>query len=106
MSSHSAGRMESSEKAMEDVTGRVPKSTETSGHEDAWDHLLAHAAPQDHIVHLYKDQDFLNRVVGRFAAAALANGERVIRVPTQAHWDAFRPRLVAEGVDIKGAQKS
>jgi hypothetical protein len=67
---------------------------------------LAHAAPHDHIVHLYQDQDFLNRVVCRFAAAALANGEGLILVPTLAHWDAFRPRLAAEGVDIKGAQES
>jgi hypothetical protein len=76
------------------------------GHAEPWDHILAHAAPQDHIVHLYQDQDFLNRVVCRFAAAALANGEGVILVPTLAHWNAFRPRLEAEGVDIKGAQKS
>jgi hypothetical protein len=66
---------------------------------------LAHAGPHDHIVHLYQDQDFLNRVVCRFAAAALTNGEGVILVPTLAHWDAFRPRLAAEGVDIKGAQE-
>lgn len=76
------------------------------GHSEPWDQLLAHAGPQDHIVHLYQDQDFLNRVVCRFAAAALANGEGVILVPTLAHWQAFRPRLEAEGVDIKGAQNS
>jgi len=75
-------------------------------HSEAWDQLLAHAAPQDHIVHLYQDQGFLNRVVCRFAAAALANGEGVILVPTAAHWEAFRPRLEAEGVDIEGAQNS
>jgi hypothetical protein len=71
---------------------------------NSWDHLLDHAGSQDHIVHLYQDQDFLNRVVCRFAAAALANGEGVILVPTLAHWDVFRPRLLAEGVDVKGAQ--
>src|SRR5256885_12316565 len=80
------------------------ESDHPSGGVQPWDHLLAHAAPCDHIVHLYQDQDFLNRVVCRFAAAALANGEGVILVPTLAHWDAFRPRLVAEGVDVKGAQ--
>jgi MEDS: MEthanogen/methylotroph, DcmR Sensory domain len=69
-----------------------------------WNRLLTHAAPRDHIVQLYQDQDFLNRAVCRFAAAALANGEAVILVPTLAHWNAFRPRLEAGGVDVKAAQ--
>ena len=69
-----------------------------------WDHLLTGATPRDHIVQLYQDQQFLNRAVCRFAAAALANGEGVILVPTLQHWEAFRPRLEAEGVDVKAAQ--
>ena len=89
---------------MELVSNPAQEYYHTSGNGDPWDHLLAHAAPRDHIVHLYQDQDFLNRVVCRFAAAALANGEGVILVPTQAHWDAFRPRLEAEGVDVESAQ--
>ncbi|HEY3656115.1 MAG TPA: MEDS domain-containing protein [Steroidobacteraceae bacterium] len=71
-----------------------------------WDHILAHAEPRDHMVQLYQDQDFLNRAVCRFAGAALANGEGLILVPTMQHWNAFRPRLEAEGVDVKGAQDS
>lgn len=71
---------------------------------DPWWGLLADAAPRDHIVQLYQDEQFLSRAVCRFAAAALAHGEGVILVPTAAHWDAFRPRLEAEGVDIKAAQ--
>jgi hypothetical protein len=70
-----------------------------------WDRLLAEAAPRDHVVQLYQDQDFLNRAVCRFAAAALANGEGLILVPTVKHWNAFRPRLIAEGVDVEAAQK-
>jgi hypothetical protein len=69
-----------------------------------WDHVLANAAPRDHVVQLYQDQDFLNRAVCRFAGAALANGEGVILVPTAEHWNAFRPRLEAEGVDVTAAQ--
>ena len=42
---------------------------------EPWERLLADAAPRDHIVQLYQDQQFLNRAVCRFAAAALANGE-------------------------------
>jgi hypothetical protein len=77
---------------------------DSKGHDD-WDRLLAAAAPRDHVVQLYQDQDFLNRAVCRFAAAALANGEGVILVPTVRHWNAFRPRLIAEGVDVEAAQK-
>ena len=57
------------------------------------------------MVQLYQDQDFLNRAVCRFAAAALANGEGLILVPTVEHWNAFRPRLVSEGVDVEAAQR-
>ena len=71
---------------------------------EPWCGLLAGAAPCDHIVQLYQDQQFLNRAVCRFAAAAIANGEGVILVPTVAHWDAFRPRLESEGVDVKSAE--
>jgi hypothetical protein len=73
-------------------------------HSEPWDGLLAGAGPRDHIVQLYQDQQFLNRAVCRFAAGAIANGEGVILVPTAAHWEAFRPRLEAEGVDVKASQ--
>ena len=72
---------------------------------EPWGGLLASAGPRDHIVQLYQDQQFLNRAVCRFAASALANGEGVILVPTAAHWDAFRPRLEAEGVNVTAAQE-
>jgi len=71
---------------------------------EPWGGLLASAGPRDHIVQLYQDQQFLNRAVCRFAAGAIANGEGIILVPTAAHWEAFRPRLEAEGVDVKAAQ--
>jgi hypothetical protein len=74
------------------------------GQREPWRRLLAGAAPRDHIVQLYQDQHFLNRAVCRFAAAALANGEAVILVPTLAHWNAFHPRLEAEGVDVEAVQ--
>jgi hypothetical protein len=80
-------------------------SQEDKNHWVPWDSLLTNAAPSDHVVQLYQDQDFLNRAVCRFAAAALANGEGLILVPTVKHWNAFRPRLVAEGVDVEAAQK-
>ena len=88
--------------------GRDPVSAHgvtASEESEPWCGLLAGAAPSDHIVQLYQDQQFLNRAVCRFAAAAITNGEGVILVPTVAHWDAFRPRLESEGVDVKAAEK-
>src|SRR5437870_8417786 len=70
-----------------------------------WARVVADAAPRDHIVQLYQDQDFLNRAVCRFAGAAIANGEGMILVPTLTHWNAFRPRLEAEGVDVEAARE-
>jgi len=81
-------------------------SSLVDGLETPWNGLLASAGPRDHIVQLYQDQQFLNRAVCRFAASALANGEGVILVPTAVHWEAFRPRLEAQGVDIEAAQDS
>ena len=87
---------------MDELTGHDADSTLSTS--EPWDGLLASAGPRDHIVQLYQDQQFLNRAVCRFAAGAIANGEGVILVPTAAHWEAFRPRLEAEGVDVKEAQ--
>jgi len=72
---------------------------------EPWARVVADAAPSDHIVQLYQDQNFLNRAVCRFAGAALANGEGIILVPTLAHWNGFRPRLEAEGVDVDAARE-
>ena len=72
---------------------------------EPWARLVAEAAPRDHIVQLYQDQDFLNRAVCRFVGAGFGNGEGIILVPTRAHWNAFRPRLEAEGVDVQAAQE-
>ena len=60
-------------------------------HREPWDRVVADAAPGDHIVQLYQDEDFLNRAVCRFAGAALANGEGIILVPTLTHWNAIPP---------------
>src|SRR5687768_13800391 len=78
-------------------------SNQTDG-DAPWSALLEEAAPRDHIVQLYQDDEFLSRAVCRFAASALAHGEGLILVPTVEHWDGIRPRLEAEGVDVKSAQ--
>ena len=74
-------------------------------HREPWDRVVGNAAPCDHIVQLYQDQDFLNRAVCRFAGAAITNGEGVILVPTPSHWHGIRPRLEAEGVDVAAARR-
>jgi hypothetical protein len=88
---------------MDDTLSQGPDGALHAG--ESWDGLLGSAGPRDHIVQLYQDQQFLNRAVCRFAAGAIANGEGVILVPTVAHWEAFCPRLEAEGVDVKAAQE-
>lgn len=90
--------------AMNSATDMRREADGFMGEEQPWNRLLANAAPRDHIVQLYQDQDFLNRAVCRFATAALTNGEGIILVPTRAHWNAFRPRLEAEGVDVQTVQ--
>jgi hypothetical protein len=87
---------------MDRALGRESGSARPS---ELWDRVVMSAAPADHIVQLYQDQDFLNRAVCRFAGAALANGEGIILVPTSAHWKAIRKRLAAEGVDVDTAQQ-
>lgn len=72
---------------------------------ETWDRVLTNVVPHDHIVQLYRDQDFLNRAVCRFAGAGLANGEGVILVSTPSHWNGFHAQLEAENVDVRAAQK-
>jgi MEDS: MEthanogen/methylotroph, DcmR Sensory domain len=81
------------------------RQVESERQSQPWDQLLKDAGPCDHVVQLYQDEDFLSRAVCRFAGGALANGEGIILVPTQAHWNAIRPRLEAEGVDVKAARE-
>jgi hypothetical protein len=72
---------------------------------EPWEQVVTDAAPSDHIVQLYQDEEFLNRAVCRFAGAGFANGEGIILFPTLPHWNAMRPRLEAEGVDVQAAQE-
>jgi hypothetical protein len=81
------------------------RKVESERQSQPWDRLLADAGPCDHVVQLYQDEDFLSRAVCRFAGGALANGEGIILVPTLTHWNAIRPRLEAEGVDVKAARE-
>jgi DNA-binding NarL/FixJ family response regulator len=91
----------SEEPALEQkIGGRMSQDIQN----EPWCGLLDAAAPRDHIVQLYQDEKFLSRAVCRFAVSAINHGEGVILVPTSAHWNALRPRLEAEGVDVQTAQ--
>ena len=103
MENNSRPNLKKSERVKRD--GKTGSAHGVANEGEPWSGLLVSAAPSDHIVQLYQDQEFLNRAVCRFAAAAITNGEGVILVPTVAHWDAFRPRLESEGVDVKAAEK-
>ena len=83
----------------------LERQMQTERKSEPWDRVVADAEPCDHIVQLYQDEDFLSRAVCRFAGGALANGEGIILVPTLSHWNAIRPRLEAEGVDVKAARE-
>src|SRR5215472_1054355 len=72
---------------------------------EPWEQVVADASPHDHIVQLYQDHDFLNSAVCRFIGAGLTNGDRIILFPTLTHWNAFRQRLEAEGVDVHAARE-
>jgi len=87
------------------MPGELDHEANALSEREPWDRVVVDAAPRDHIVQLYQDQDFLNRAVCRFAGAAIANGEGMILVPTLTHWNAFRPRLEAEGVDVEAARE-
>jgi DcmR-like sensory protein len=82
-----------------------PFGLEAMMHREPWDQVVADAAPGDHIVQLYQDQEFLSRAVCRYARAGLANEEGIILFATPTHWNAVRPRLEAEGVDVSAAQE-
>ena len=88
------------------MEGKIGGHMNGDDHNEPWCSLLADAAPRDHIVQLYQDEKFLSRAVCRFAVSAINHGEGVILVPTSEHWNALRPRLEAEGVDIKATQAS
>src|SRR5262245_29099313 len=62
-----------------------------------WTRLLRAAAPGDHFVQIYQDDDFICEAVAQYAAAGLCKGEAVFIVATPAHRAACQERLGEEG---------
>src|SRR5215831_10344786 len=99
MTSHSARQFRPQPEAMTMDRELDPQEYET------WDRVVSNAVPCHHIVHLYQEQNFLNRAVCRFAHAGFAKGEGVILVSTLPHWNSIGARLEVEGVDVDAARK-
>lgn len=82
---------------------KFPGSGEREAHERS--HVgrafLAEPDAHTHVVQFYEDETFLFETVGRFLAAGLLAGERLLVIAEKHHGDAFRHRLV--GLDAQGA---
>ncbi len=65
-----------------------------------WQTLLAHPGPDGHLVQLYQDEGFFGEAVSHFAAQGVAQGDAVILVATQPHWDLLADCLADKGLDV------
>jgi hypothetical protein len=65
---------------------------------------LAKPQPCDHLIQLYTDEAFLERVVVEFLRAGLAHREGVVVIATPPHLRLFQDGLRAVGVDVDGAE--
>ena len=71
-----------------------------------WQTLLASPGPDGHVVQLYQDEGFFGEAVSHFAAQGVAQGDAVILVATQPHWDLLADCLADKGLAlVKGLAK-
>ena len=66
-----------------------------------WDQVVADAVPCDHIVQLYQEQDFHELRRRPVRPSLVSRTERASSSCQRPHWNAIRPRLEAEGVDVR-----
>jgi hypothetical protein len=59
--------------------------------------LFVKAAPRDHFVQTYQDDDLLAEAVALYLLGGLAKGEPALVIATPAHTKLFRARLAADG---------
>lgn len=72
----------------------------------SWQDLLASPCTASHIVQIYDSDEFLASGVALFAAEGLRRGEAVLLTGTEAHLNAVRERLRAQGIDHDTAKRS
>jgi hypothetical protein len=68
--------------------------------------VLTNPHPCAHIVYPYTDEALVGHAVALFASAGLRNGEGVILILSAENYDAYTSRLVLEGHDVAGLQRS
>ncbi len=68
--------------------------------------MLTQPHPCAHIVYPYTDEGLVGQAVALFASAGLLNGEGVVLILSTANYDAYLLRLVVEGHDVEGLQRS
>jgi len=81
------------------MTGMIPESIANGI-------VFGPCCTRDHVVAALPGPGFSES--SGLAASPLPHwpGEGLILVPTVKHWNAFRPRLIAEGVDVEAAQNA
>ena len=70
-----------------------------------WTDLLDDALPGEHLVQLFRREEFLAEAVTVFAGAGLKRGDAVILVATPVHVEAFCRELAAAGHDVEQARR-
>ena len=68
--------------------------------------IISNPHPCGHIVYPYTDENLVEQAVSLFASAGLRDGDGVILVMTQAHWEPFRLRLTMEGFNVEAYERS
>jgi signal transduction histidine kinase len=80
-----------------------------NAHSPSIDPLFGQPVPElckDHIVQFYESTAYLSKAVGQYASAGLEHGEAVIIIAREAHAEAFRRVLTAQGHDVAQGTRS
>jgi len=70
-----------------------------------WKDLLVEPLARDHVVQLYRDEQFLVEAVTLFTGIALGKGEAVVLVATPPHVQSIEDRLEANGFCVEDVKR-
>src|ERR1700681_161419 len=68
--------------------------------------ILANPHPCGHIVYPYTDEGLVGQAVALFASAGIRDGEGVILIMSDHHWEAIKLRLQLEGISTEVYERS